>query len=274
MRLIALFMSIFALNGGAALASATPWQNHQDMLRTRIVITSSDVSFPGSDGRILAWEAELADGWKTYWRSPGEAGLPVTMSKDGEAIDLLFPVPERFELFGLETYGYSKKVLIPFTVSGSDGPAKVDGSFMVCKDICVPFDASYSIRETDFETDFSPHDIRVEAWLGRVPDRSGDGGAGLDVQSVRVTGPAGHQRLVIEASADTRLDSADMLAEVNEMFQFGRPKVKLQADGRRAMFVLPVMTGKDPKSLKGEQIRLTFIDGKGHAVETFVETDQ
>ncbi len=274
MRSIAIFMSIFLLTAGVSLASETPWQNHQDMLRTRVVVTSSDVSLPGSDGRVLAWEAELADGWKTYWRSPGEAGLPVTMTDGVEAIDLLFPVPERFDLFGLETYGYSKKVLIPFVVPGSRGPAKVEGSFMVCKDICVPFNASYSISEEDFVAEFSPHDIRVEAWLGKVPDRSGDGGAGLDVQSARVTGPAGHQRLVVEASANTRLDSADMLAEVNDMFQFGKPKIKLQADGRRAMFVLPVMTGKNPKNLRGERIRLTFIDGKGHAVDTFVDADQ
>jgi suppressor for copper-sensitivity B len=247
------------------------------MLRTRLVVTSADVTAGSEAGRVIAWEAELADGWKTYWRSPGEAGLPVRMSRNGEAVDLLYPLPDRFELFGLETYGYSKKVLIPFTVDtptagGANLPLTIDGSFMVCKDICVPFNASYTLNPGDFAADFSGHDIRVEAWLKRTPDREGDGGAGLTVTSARVTGAEGHQRLVVEARADTRLDKADMLAEVNDMFQFGKPEMKLRADGKSAVFVLPVMTGKKTLDLRGERVRLTFSDGRGHAVESFVET--
>lgn len=274
MRLIAKFMSLILLTTGAVSATETPWQNHQDMLRTRVVVTSPDVSLPGVEGRVLAWEAELADGWKTYWRSPGEAGLPVRMTQSGDAVDLFFPLPERFELFGLETYGYSKKVLIPFAVEADGDTVSVDGSFMVCKDICVPFDASYAISGEDLDADFSPHDIRVDAWLRKTPDRAGDGGAGLTIHSTRVTGPAGQQRLVVQASANTRLDTADMLAEVNDMFQFGKPRVKLQADGRSAMFVLPVLTGKNPSNLRGERVRLTFSDGQGHAVETYIDTPQ
>ncbi len=257
-----------------AFAGETPWQQHLDMLQTRVVTTSADMT--GADGLpLLAWEAKLAPGWKTYWRSPGEAGLPVRLNQGGSDIDILFPVPERFELFGLETYGYSHAVILPFRpLSVTDSGITVSASFMVCKDICVPFDATYVVPATALGAEFSPHDIRVATWMKKVPEREGDAGAGLAVDSVRVTGPVGRQRVVVDAHADAMLTSPDMLAEVNDMVHFGAPQVKITGDGRSARFVLAAMTGKKPMDLRGEKIRLTFTDGHGRAIERMVDLPQ
>jgi len=252
-------------------AGETPWQEHLDMLQTRLVTTSADMT--NSDGKpLLAWEAKLAPGWKTYWRSPGEAGLPVRLSQDAAEIDILFPVPERFELFGLETYGYSHTVLLPFRPhSANEAGITVSASFMVCKDICVPFDATYNVPASALGADFSPHDIRVDAWMKKVPEREGDAGAGLVIDSVRVTGPVGRQHVVVDARADAMLTAPDMLAEVNDMVHFGAPRVKITGDGRSARFVLSAMTGKKPMDLRGKQIRLTFIDGQDNAIERMLD---
>ena len=87
-------------------------------------------------------------------------------------MDLLYPVPDRFELFGLETYGYSKQVVIPFQVKNlPSGPITLKADFMVCKDICVPFEASYNI-EAGSEGNITS-DIRVQNWLERVPGEDG-----------------------------------------------------------------------------------------------------
>ena len=271
MRSILIVLSGLLGFAAPAQAGETPWQAHLDMLQTRIVTTSADMT--DADGMpLLAWEAKLAPGWKTYWRSPGEAGLPVRISQDGTDIDILFPVPERFELFGLETYGYSHAVLLPFRpLSVSDGGVSVSASFMVCKDICVPFDATYDVPASALGADFSPHDIRVSTWMEKVPARAGDGGAGLAIDSVRVAGPVGRQHVVVDAHADAMLTAPDMLAEVNDMVHFGAPKIKITGDGRSARFVLAAMTGKKPMDLRGEQIRLTFIDGQGHAIERILD---
>lgn len=262
-----------SLFGFASIASATetPWQQHLDMLRTRLVVTSVDMANEGQQP-LLAWEAELAPGWKTYWRSPGEAGLPVKISDQASEVEILYPVPERFELFGLETYGYSNTVLMPFFVRVESGMnAEVRASFMVCKDICVPFDATYNVPVKALMPEYSPHDIRVAAWLQKVPEKHSDDGAGLEIDDVKVTGRVGRQRIVVKAHADTQLSGADMLAEINEMVHFGAPKVKTLEDGKTALFVLPAITGKDPMDLNGKTVRLTFIDGHGHAIERSIE---
>jgi len=272
MRLLAIVLS-FVLVATDALATETPWQNHQDMLRTRLVVASHDAAMaaPKGDGDLLlAWEAELAPGWKTYWRSPGEAGLPVRINHGGKAIDIYYPLPERFELFGLETYGYSNRVLMPFRINSSDRASAVEADFMVCKEICVPFRTTYSLDAVPLMPAFSKHDIRVGTWLKQVPDREEDAGAGLAILSARVVGPVGHQRLIVDAKADKGLAGADLLAEAGDMFHFGSPQMKLLGDGTRVRFVLAAMTGKKSENLKGGSVRLTFSDGRGHAIDTTV----
>lgn len=266
MRVCLMVLSL--LLAATARAAETPWQNHGDMLQTRLVTTSTDFD---ENGAMLAWEAKLAPGWKTYWRSPGEAGLPVRLFQGDTELEILYPVPERFELFGLETYGYSHAVILPFRADAEANAREYRASFMVCKDICVPFEASYSLPEAAFSEDFSAHDVRVSAWLKKTPDREGDGGAGLSVTSLKLTGPKGRQRLIVDVTADSRLDKADLFAEVNAMVHFGTPQKKLLADGRSARFVLTAMMGAKKEDLLGQTARLTFTDGRGHAIERLVE---
>lgn len=268
MRALFFVLCCYLYLTNAAFAAETPWQQHMDMLRTRMVVGTTD----DPNIAVLAWEADLAPGWKTYWRSPGEAGLPVRLSVGGQDLDILYPVPERFELFGLETYGYSNKVLLPVHVARPEGgELDIQGSFMVCKEICVPFDATYHFDAADLAADFSAHGVRIDAWMKKVPDRTQDGGAGLAIEGVTVSGPVGRQRLIVDAHAEAALDEADMLAEIGEAFHFGAPKMKLLADGRTARFVLAAMSGKDPEDIRGKTVRLTFTDGRGHAIERKVE---
>ncbi|NVJ96773.1 MAG: hypothetical protein HWE25_01400 [Alphaproteobacteria bacterium] len=264
------FIVLSFLVAGPVGAAETPWQDHADMLRTRLVSTSGD--YKGEDGSVmLAWEAKLAPGWKTYWRSPGEAGLPVKVFQNDEALDVLYPLPERFELFGLETYGYSNAVMLPFRAAPAEaGTLKLTASFMVCKDICVPFDATYELPEAAGLEEFSPHDVRVDAWLKRGPDRAGDGGGDLEITNVKLTGIPGRQRLVVDARAAGQLDHADMFAEVNDMVHFGTPETRLLGDGRSKRFVLMAMTGSKKEDLLGQKARLTFTDGNGHAIERWI----
>ncbi len=248
------------LSAVAAAAQVVP----DDILRAEL---REGWRLPGGT-QMAALHLTLAPGWKTYWRSPGEAGLPVQISQNGEALDILFPIPERFELFGLETYGYSHAVMIPFHIKPTEAETlTIQASFMVCKDICVPFDASYEVPKSALGADYSSHDVRVAAWLKKSPDRTADGGGGLEILKVKLTGVAGRQRLVVDAKADAMLGDADMFAEVNEMVHFGAPKMKLLEDGRTARFVLAAMTGKKPMDLLNHTARLTFTDGLGHAIE-------
>ncbi len=275
---VALAVALFSI-GSNAQDSDTPWQDHQGMLETRIIAASSGVSegFPGQlgdaneDVMLLAWEASLKDGWKTYWRSPGEAGLPVRVFLDGEQLDILYPFPERFELFGLETYGYSKQVTIPFEVPRQAGEYTFNADFMVCKDICVPFNASYEISIDPNLSGTIVTDTRIKNALEDVPHRFESSGTNLTVTSISFAGKPGHQNLIVEASADMPLGKSDLLAELDAGTQFHSPRMRILADGKSVRYVLPVMSTQKNLDLSGKRVRLTLSDGRGNAIDRFFD---
>ena len=77
----------------------------------------------------LALHIVLQPGWKTYWRAPGDAGYPPQVDVSGSTnvakVELLWPVPHRFELFGLQTFGYGGEVAFPLMVTPQQPGAAV-----------------------------------------------------------------------------------------------------------------------------------------------------
>lgn len=264
---------------GALADNETPWQDHQGMLSTRLIVASNDIRPSGAgvlaplgaNSVLLAWEAKLEDGWKTYWRSPGEAGLPVRVYNDEQEVDLLYPVPERFELFGLETFGYSKQVAIPFQIEADAGSISFSADFMVCKEICVPFKANYDLTLDATDRGTIVTDTKVASWLARVPKRFGNGPEGLTIKAVSFAGKPGHQNLIVDAVSSRPLTKADLLAELDETTQFHAPDMRLLPDGRSTRFVLDVMSTQKGLDLAGKKVRLTLSDGRGNAIDRILD---
>lgn len=101
----------------------------------------------GENGvHVAGLELELADGWKTYWRAPGDAGIPPEFHWNGsgnlEDVSVVWPAPVVFEQNGMRSIGYARKVVLPLTIAPRDAgsPILLEGevSLGVCKDICVP----------------------------------------------------------------------------------------------------------------------------------------
>ena len=92
---------------------------------------------------------DIAPGWHTYWRNPGDAGLPTeiawTLPVGFTAGDIVWPVPERFVVDGLGNYGYRDAVdlLVPITVSqnvesGDTANLAAAVSWLVCSRPTIP----------------------------------------------------------------------------------------------------------------------------------------
>jgi len=101
----------------------------------------------------MALEFTLNDGWKTYWRTPGPAGLPPIFNWDGSdnigEVRYDWPTPEIIRQAGMITLGYHNRFILPIRIiSVSDGPVRValTLNFGVCSDICVPAQAVFLAR--------------------------------------------------------------------------------------------------------------------------------
>ena len=105
------------------------------------------------------------DGWHTYYKNSGDAGLPTelkwTLPKGFSAGDIDWPKPQTFSEGNLKTYGYTGEVKLPVVIShpaGSEAQIKVKASWLVCKDVCVPETQELSIAGTTPDTALRRYD--------------------------------------------------------------------------------------------------------------------
>lgn len=88
----------------------------------------------------------LSDGWKTYWRAPGDAGIPPRFDWGGSRnvgeVSFTWPTPEVLEQNGLRTLGYEDQLILPVEITPAKPgkPVRLKGSMElgICKDVCVP----------------------------------------------------------------------------------------------------------------------------------------
>ncbi|MHA6344701.1 protein-disulfide reductase DsbD domain-containing protein [Roseivivax sp. CAU 1761] len=136
-----------------------------------------------ADGtHVAALQLTLAPGWKTYWRAPGEAGIPPSFdwrgSRNLRAVSVVWPVPEVFELSGLRSVGYSDQVVLPLRIApASGGPVELVGriDIGVCKDVCLP--RSLEVRAT-LPASPGPRDPSIAAALATRPLSAAEAGVG------------------------------------------------------------------------------------------------
>lgn len=140
LRFAALFLTLAAA-ASPALGATGDWVRGQH-IALRLIATPL---VPGAplEGVI---EIVLDEGWKTYWRSPGDAGIPPRFdfsgSKNVGAAAIAFPAPQRDDDGISVSNVYHDRVLLPVTFGVNEGsqPAmlRLVADLGVCKDICLP----------------------------------------------------------------------------------------------------------------------------------------
>ena len=92
----------------------------------------------------------LAEGWHTYWKNPGDAGVPAELAfalPDGvSAGPIDWPAPTRVAEGPVMTYAYNGEVLLPVTIrAAAPLTLKLHANWLVCKDICVPEEGDFTV---------------------------------------------------------------------------------------------------------------------------------
>jgi DsbC/DsbD-like thiol-disulfide interchange protein len=153
------------------LAGATPWQDVAPNVRLRLI--SNDLRAP--DGSTLAGlELDMPQDFKTYWRLPGETGIPTELDSAGSTgvasptIQWPYPTPETTS--GFLDYVYHGPTVLPLSLhlTGDTAALKVAVVMGVCSDICVPVRASFSLPLALTSPD-AAEDIRLKQALALTP---------------------------------------------------------------------------------------------------------
>src|SRR5262249_26282828 len=184
---------LFTCAAAAADPGAADWVR-ADESAVRLISATSAVG-TSSDLRI-GLEFTLQPHWKTYWRSPGDAGFPVTVdwagSQNVAAAEMSWPAPHRISVSGLDTFGYEDQVVLPVAVHpqnpGQPVVLNAKVNYLACSEICIPRDAQLHLELPAGVAAPTDHAQLINRFQAQVP---GDGAReGLSLEHVALAGTA------------------------------------------------------------------------------------
>jgi DsbC/DsbD-like thiol-disulfide interchange protein len=153
----------------AQAQDASPWQVDS---HSQVRLMAGSRSGPVMLGGIAF---QLQPGWHTYWRNPGDSGVPprfdFSKSDNIEAVTILWPAPKKFEDgAGGHSLGYVKQLVLPLRVVAKDAGKPVTLraaiNYAVCEKLCIPVEAN---AELAFTSVASTEDGALTAALDTVP---------------------------------------------------------------------------------------------------------
>jgi DsbC/DsbD-like thiol-disulfide interchange protein len=218
--------------------------------------------------RLAGLEIVLDDGWKTYWRMPGDAGVPLQHDWAGSAnaadIKMLYPAPTRMAEAGGEVIGYKHAVLFPIKVTPQD-PArpvalKLALEFGICREICVPATATFDLVLPPVDTAAAKDTIA--AAIERVP-RPHAVRRPSDPKLVRASVSDGESgaRLVIQAAFGSS-KGGDVFVEAPDGIYVPMLRKEPQAADGTVRFTSD-LTPDLVRDLKGKALTLTLVSEAG-----------
>ncbi len=214
----------------------------------RLISAENGVS-PDTRSISAGLHLELSEGWKTYWRSPGEVGIPPSIdwvgSENIENVEFLWPAPERFTAFGIENFGYSDEVVFPLRITLADpgAPARLKAgvNLLACSTVCVPEDFELQLalpRASGIDGDAA---TLISAYAERVPDDGTRSGISVETAHLDVEMSA----LTLTARSDRPFAEPDVFPELGKGTAFGQPDIRLGGGDRLLWARLPILSAAD-----------------------------
>lgn len=259
------------LAGWPASAATSNWITDQHGAARLI----SAVEATGSSIQVdVGLQLRLTPGWHTYWRSPGEAGLPPSIDWKGSenfaGAEIAWPAPKRLpSLGGLETVGYENGVVLPIAVRlahpGAPLRLHAEVDYASCKDICIPYHASLDLAlPSGLARPGSEAPLLMQARALVPADLSA---AQLNLLGAAVeTESAGAVLSVRLASTGASFSSPDLFVEGLQKGAPGRPGNTLSDAGKTVTLRVPIV-GEPAVAIAGKDLKVTLVDG-ARAVET------
>jgi DsbC/DsbD-like thiol-disulfide interchange protein len=265
---VILLLSLFAPYASAQ--DASPWQEDAHSAVRLLAGSRSGAVLLG--GIAL----QLKPGWHTYWRTPGDSGVPprfdFSKSDNVEAVTVLWPAPKKFDDgAGGTSLGYVDHVVLPLRIvaKNTDKPVTLRAAvnYAVCEKLCIPVEANL---ELSFTSVASTEDSALFAALDTVPKPANVGDPNpLTIRDVKREGRS--EVLVDVVSPDDRPlnlfvegPTPDWGLPVPKLLDHGPPGVK-----RFAFALEGVPPGVNPE---GAALKLTLV-GADRAYEFNINLD-
>jgi DsbC/DsbD-like thiol-disulfide interchange protein len=266
-RRFVLAAAMFGIAAGGAVAasvSATPWIASTD---SKVRLVSGTVEIDGAPTLLAGIQLRMDPGWKTYWRNPGDSGVPPafdwTGSKNLKHAEVLYPAPHRFADAGGTAIGYDDQVVFPVKLTperdGEPIELKLAFAFGLCKDLCIPNDVSLGL--TLDQSTGKGDALLLDSFLTRVPKPARDGVL-PSVSTVDAKLDADKPELVIDAVFPPGATGTDLFIDGGDVFVPAPTPLGPVADGKRR-FAVTFVSAAEAAALKGKTLALILVSDQG-----------
>ncbi|MCP4316375.1 MAG: hypothetical protein GY789_10250 [Hyphomicrobiales bacterium] len=257
------------LSGGLLLPSQT-FAASSEWAETdggRIRISALEPSQDGSIRAVL--DVDLLPGWKTYWRDPGEAGVPpsvqIERSDNINAAEIHFPAPERIKDDYSTWAGYNYPVLLPITLRqntlGAPSVLEADVFLGICKSICIPFQTSFTV-EIDPAKPANAFEKRlVKRAFEALPEKPGEG---FEVVAKRVDEDGSN--VVLSLATPSKDDNGELFVTGPTGWRFDTPRIAGHSDNV-VTYNISASGGPDGETLNGKTVSI-LVKASGRSMET------
>ncbi len=250
---------------GASHGMSSTW-DQTEMSEVRLISAVQAVG--QADSVRVGLQFRLAEGWKIYWRTPGDAGLPPRPQFDDSenfaAADISWPAPQRFtELGDLETAGYTDQVVLPIDVRldqvGQPLALRAVVDYQACEKICVPLTANVALDLPAGPATPSDFAQLIDKYAARVPAAPGE--AGMEIVRAALDDPTAPRILEVVASSVIPFEDPALFVEGPGGVRFGSGDRRLEDGGRRAVLTAHVQGAKGGE-LSDHAVMVTLVDGR------------
>jgi DsbC/DsbD-like thiol-disulfide interchange protein len=267
MRLMLVLAVVVPMALSPVGAAEAPWVGATN---SKLRLFGGTANTAGGEELMAGVQLRIDDGWKTYWRNPGDSGVPPQFDWSGSTnlkeAKVLYPAPHRFADANGTAIGYSGEVIFPVKLTperpGEPIDLKLAFDFGLCKSLCIPNQAKLNLKLT-LGAALNAADAKLlNAVLDRVPQpiapdvlpNIGKIEAKFDVEKPSI---------VIEALYPPDAAVSDLFVDIEDGTYVPVPSVLGPLTDGKQSFAVNFMSKDEAKEIKGKTLVLTLVSDRG-----------
>jgi len=258
------------LGAGATNISQTPNSGSSSWdiglaSQVRLIAAKTAIA-PKSKAAKIGVQIKLKPGWKTYWRTPGDSGVPPQFSWKGsqnlKSANILWPAPHWLkDEFGV-SIGYKKQVVFPVEITPVDASKPVhlnlSLNYAACKEVCIPVQAKLSLKLVSGFAVSTLNAGLISQFTAQVPNAKPTVRDASIIRVIRANKPK--TTIAIDVKSDPKTTAPSLFVEGPKDYYFSKPVTRLAPKEGRQRYLVRVDGLDKKKQLKGMKLRITIVE--------------
>lgn len=259
-------------SGFAASKGQSSWSQQ---IKSKVRLVSGTLDRDGASVVYAGVQLRMESGWKTYWRNPGDSGVPPIFDWSGstnlKSAEVFYPMPHRFADANGTAIGYDDEVVFPVRITperaGEPVTLSLSFEYGLCKDLCIPNAVEL---HAVLPSGLGKGDARlIEGANTRVPKLAG---AQTLPRLAKVTATlrSSTPELHVEASFPEDATGTDLFVASPGVL-IPVPKALDPPHDGKQRFVIAFATSEEAAAIKGKPLTFTLVSNEGASdtVRTF-----